>query len=219
MFLSLHLILVQQYENLDLEMTITPLNINKYEYLLKASGYNPEESQFLLNGFHHGFDFGYSGVENRQSYADNIPFSVGDEVEMWNKIMKEVKAKRVAGPFKDVPFTNFIQSPIGLVPKAGNKTRLIFHLSFSFEDNEGKVIGSMNSCTPRELCSVKYNDLDSVIACCLWISKEADLMNETSTIFLGKTDLTSAFRVLPMKIKCFWWLVFKAKDPVDGKIK
>ena len=66
---------------------------------------------------------------------------VGNETEMWNKIMKDVSAKRVAGPFDKIPFTNFIQSPIGLVPKAGNKTRLIFHLSFNFEDKDGNILG------------------------------------------------------------------------------
>ena len=37
--------------------------------------------------------------------------------------MKEVKLGRVAGPFLKVPFDNYIQSPIGLVPKAGGGTR------------------------------------------------------------------------------------------------
>ena len=46
--------------------------------------------------------------------------------------MKEVKAERVAGPFESIPYENYIQSPIGLVPKSGNKTRMIFHLSYKF---------------------------------------------------------------------------------------
>ena len=33
--------------------------------------------------------------------------------------MKEVQANRVASPYKSIPFDNFIQSPIGLVPKVG----------------------------------------------------------------------------------------------------
>ena len=77
--------------------------------------------------------------------------------------MKEVRAGQYAGPFNTIPYKNFIQSPIGLVPKAGNKTRLIFHLSFKFVDANGVNIGSVNNCTPRELCSVKYNDLDIMI--------------------------------------------------------
>ena len=50
--------------------------------------------------------------------------------------MKEVRLKRVAGPFKEIPFESFIQSAIGLVPKAGSdKTRLIFHLSYKFNSD------------------------------------------------------------------------------------
>ena len=96
----------------------------------------------------------------------NIPFFVGNCEVMWNKLMKEVKLQRVAGPFDHIPFEHFIQSPIGLVPKDGEcQTRLIFHLSHHFEDGN-----SVNSHIPAELCSVKYNDLDCVvnICLCLW---------------------------------------------------
>ena len=52
--------------------------------------------------------------------------------------MKEIKERRYAGPFmkENFPFVNYIQSPIGLVPKAGNKTRLIFHLSYDFGEED-----------------------------------------------------------------------------------
>ena len=43
------------------------------------------------------------------------------------------------------------QSPIDLVPKAGNKTRLIFHLSYDFNDEDR----SLNYHTPEEMCTVK----------------------------------------------------------------
>ena len=43
--------------------------------------------------------------------------------------MNEVRLGRVAGPFEKIPFTNYTQSPVGLVPKDGSKkTRLIFLL-------------------------------------------------------------------------------------------
>ena len=50
--------------------------------------------------------------------------------------MKEVEAKRVAGLYDKIPFENYIQSPVGLVPKAGGKTRMIFHLSYNFSEEE-----------------------------------------------------------------------------------
>ena len=146
-----------------------------------------------------------------------MPFTVGNKVELWNKIMKEVKLGRVAGPFSEIPYQNYIQSPVGLVPKAGGKTRLIFHLSFEFSlESDGK---SLNASTPRELCSVHYNDIDTAVRKCLELSKLARQTTGRYMVFLGKTVLSSAFRVLPLKISCFCWLVFKAEDPADGKFK
>ena len=98
------------------------------------------------------------------------------------------------------------------MPKAGNITRLIFNLSFEFPE------GSVNSCTPKELCSVKYNDLEHVIRNCLFLRQETELAGY-DVIFMGKTDLSSAFRVLSLKVKCFKWLILKAVDPCDGKTK
>ena len=75
--------------------------------------------------------------------------------------MKEVKLGQVAGPFKEIPFENFIQSPIGLIPQSGSdQTRLIFHLSYDFKRDNLK---SVNHYTPKEKCSVRYRDLDFAV--------------------------------------------------------
>ena len=181
----------------------------------------------IATGFTHGFDIGYCGPDKRQSESQNIPLGdIGTDADLWDKIMKEVKAKRVAGPFNKIPFANYIQSPVGLVPKAGGKTRMIFHLSYNFNENEKSV----NACTPKELCLVKYQDLDVTVQDCLRLFNEAvaelkhDGINLSEpgaqpTVFLGKTDLSAAFRMLPLLIKCIYWLVFKVKDLVDGKTK
>ena len=112
----------------------------------------------LVKGFTEGFDLEYNGPMQRQDTAQNLPFHVGDEHVLWDKVMKEVQLNRYAGPFEEIPFNNFIQSPIGLVPKAGNKTRLIFHLSFDFKEHR-----SVNFCTPKDKCKVKYHDLDHAV--------------------------------------------------------
>ena len=49
--------------------------------------------------------------------APNLKFRVGNPTILWNKVMKEVGLGRYAGPFKQIPFNNYIQSPIGLVEK------------------------------------------------------------------------------------------------------
>ena len=137
---------------------MTPIQVEVLERLLKQSNYNCDKRRKLINGFRWGFDLGYRGPEKQQDLSDNIPFSegVGSPTELWNKIMKEVKLHRYAGLFKNPPFKHFVQSPVGLVPKANNKTRLIFHLSFDFDgDNEDRK--SINFHTPKEMCRVKYN--------------------------------------------------------------
>ena len=129
--------------------------------------------------------------------------------------MKEVKAKRVAGPFTEVPFDNFIQSPIGLIPKAGSsdQTRSIFHLSYDFGDEDL----SLNHHTPKEICSVKYNDIDCAIAQCLRVKKQGVQFNEITDeepIYMGKSDIKSAFCLVPLSILCIQWLVMCAQNPV-----
>ena len=182
--------------NYDLESTTTPLNVKMYHELLVRSKYDVELTKYLVKGFTSGFDIGHRGPTIRQSLSRNIPFQkgVGSKIEMWNKIMKEIQERRVAGPFDEIPFTNFIQSPIGLVPKAGNKTRLIFHLSYDFSDSET----SLNHHTPDELCTVKYNDFDAAVQICLKASDIKLSRCGTRNIFLAKSDLVSAFRVLPI---------------------
>ena len=124
--------------------------------------------------------------------------------------MKEVKVKRFAGPFKEVPYEFYIQSPIGLVPKeGGDGTRLIFHLSYP------KKGTSVNSSTPHEMCTVLYPSFDKAIQICLNELKDSS-DSENSPIFIGKSDMRSAFRNLGLNPRFFRYLVMKARNPKDG---
>ena len=143
-----------------------------------------------------------------QSHAKNIPFTVGNEIVLWNKLMKEVGLGRVTGPYDQVPFPNYIQSPIGLVPKAGSdKTRLIFHLSYQFRTEPS---GSVNFHTPRHLCTVKYRDLDFAAKAILDLARRH---KGTRTVYTAKTDTSSAFRILPLSVSSQRWTVMCAHDP------
>ena len=64
-----------------------------------------------------------------------------------------------------------------------------------------------------------YNDLDTAVKQCLLTSREAYINFDTKTIYVGKTDLSSTFRVLPLKVESFCWLLLKAEDPRDGRMK
>ena len=161
--------------------------------------------------------------------------------------MKEVSYLRVAGPFNEIPFDDYIQSPIGLVPKVGgDQTRLIFHLSYDFKE-EG--LKSVNFHTPRSICTVKYRDFDYAVSMFLdlygemfdqeevqhnqqnhadntkfrdkqqskkWKSKFFNYKQIHQPIYSGKSDLKCAFCILGLILKCWKWLVMKARDPTSG---
>ena len=191
------------FSNTDLSSIITPINVTNLGKLLRMMDYDPRESSFLLQGFTEGFSIGHEGPTNRNDTSRNLPLRVGSKVQLWNKVMDEVQLGRYAGPFEKPPFTNFIQSPIGLVPKANNKVCLIFHLSYDFEskhDDEDNLDKhrSLNYHTPQEKCSVKYNDLDHAVQVSLQLIEEEKCKSsslssgkqddEPVILFYGKTD-------------------------------
>ena len=175
---------------------------------MKQTNFEEERISKLIDGLRNGFDIGYEGPINRLDTADNLPFTVGDSLDMWEKIMKEVKLNRYAGPFtKDqIPYDYFVQSPVGLVPKAGGKTRLIFHLSYDFKGS----FKSINHCTNKDKCSVKYKDLDHAVALSIELLKTLN----NKEIYYSKSDLISAFRLLPIKISQRHLLLLTARHPV-----
>ena len=193
------------YENYDLQNIVTPVDVSVLTQLLRDSQYEEEKSQFLIQGFTHGFNLGYKGSMRVKLTSNNLRFrGVGNKKILWNKIMKEVKAKRYAGPYENIPFEYYIQSPVGLVPKDGGKNnRLIFHLSHP----QGKGT-SVNANTPPKLCKVKYPDfLDAV----------RRYMEEDQNCYISRSDMSAAFRNLGILASQWCLLIMKASSPLDGK--
>ena len=181
------------------------MNVEVFRELLLQSKYDSKESKFLLDGFQNGFSIGYAGPEEVKITAPNLKFrGVGNPTILWNKVMKEVKENRYAGPFEQIPFEHYIQSPISLVPKDGGRdTRLIFHLSYP---RDGR--SSVNYNTPSEECSVKYPDFNDAIQLCIHEGKSCNI---------AKSDMKSAFRNLGIMKKHWKFLVMKAVNPQDGR--
>ena len=90
--------------NYVLDDIVTPIDIEKYEYYLHATGFDAEKSEFLLHGFRNGFDIGYRGPLQRRDLSNNLPITVGLEGEIWEKLMKEVKLGRHAGLYESIPY-------------------------------------------------------------------------------------------------------------------
>ena len=144
--------------NFDLQNIITPVDPHRFLILLQESCYDRKKTKFIIDGFTDGFEIGYQGRRDIQLKSNNLKLNVGSPTELWNKMIKEVQNKRFAGPFEEVPFEYFMQSPIGLVPKDNGKaTRLIFHLSYPRRSKEQEQL-SLNANTPKDKCSVTYSD-------------------------------------------------------------
>ena len=207
-------ITVQHLKNFNLDDILTPIKVDKLRELLINTKFDPQETEFLFKGFSEGFDFGYRGPKNHTNLSWNIPIHVGSKTEMWNKVIKEVKLGRVAEPYCDKPpFKHFIQSPIGLVPKGEDQTRLIFHMSYDFSEKFEEK--SFNFHTLAEFCSVRYNDLEHTIENCIKLIKK---FPDLEVIYFSKTDLSSAFRQVPGKPDGFQWLCMQATNPGDGTV-
>ena len=187
-----------------------PIKADVFENLLIESGYDKTEMQFVIDSFRHGFSLGYVHTKNVRITAPNLKLAIGNETDLWNKVMKEVKLKRYAGPFSQIPYkTDYIQSPIGLVPK-DNRTdmRLIFHLLY-LRSAHGST--SVNANTPKEDCSVKYPNFADAIQLIL------DNVKKTGSCAIRKSDASSAFRNLSFEPRFWCYLIMKARLPIDHK--
>ena len=195
---------VSMHENLNLTDIETPINADKFRELLIEAHYDSEEVDYLYEGFTRGFSLEYQGCTKVKQTAPNLKFRVGNKLELWNKMMAEVKDKRFAGPYEKIPFEYFIQSPVGLVPKDnGKKTRLIFHLSYPRTGN------SVNAGIPHDQCTVKYPSFDEAVKLALQAGKGCGM---------AKSDMSRAFRNVPLRPDQWYLLVMKAEHPITGKI-
>ena len=190
------------YENYNLLEIVTPVDVQALESLLVETKYDSKKAKYLVEGFTKGFSIKFEGPCIGRRTAPNLKLRVGSKLELWNKVMKEVQLGRYAGPFEEPPFENFIQSPIGLVPKdQGKKTRLIFHLSYP------RTGDSVNSGIPKQFTIVKYPDFEEAVKLCILAG---------AGCFTAKSDMSAAFRNVPLAPEVWKLMVMKAEHPVTG---
>ena len=91
------------YENYDLENLVTPVDVNRFNQLLIDSGCEEKLRSEVIDGCRNGFDLGYEGLQDVKLESPNLRFCVGDEIDLWNKVMKGVKLKRYVGLFEKPP--------------------------------------------------------------------------------------------------------------------
>ena len=114
-----------------------------------------------------------------------------------SKLNKERDADRLVGPFPEPPFPNFCCSPQGIVPKKDpSEFRLIHHLSYP-------PGSSVNDFIPEHCSSVHYASINDAV----FVIKRMG-----AGCFKAKTDVKSAFRIIPIHPNDFALLGMKWQD-------
>ena len=105
--------------------------------------------------------------------SQNLKSAKDNPTSVTEKLSKELTAGRIVGPFDVPPFDPFRVSPLGITPKKSpGEFRLIHHLSY-----------------PKQLATVRYATIDDAIRLIKSLGKGC---------FLAKTDIKSAFRIIPV---------------------
>jgi len=158
----------------------TPVDVRPLQYYLR--GYPQRDKQYLLDGFVFGFPLEYFGPRSRPLIFPPQPNDSHFPI-IHDKLQQEIEAGRVAGPFSSPPYNNLFLSPLYAVPKKlPGKFRLIHDLSHP------KGL-SVNDGIPPELSSVTYSSIDTAIGY---------IKSLGPGCYLAKTDIESAFRLIPI---------------------
>lgn len=158
----------------------TPVRGNILHHFL--SGYDEAEKNFLVNGFTYGFRIPFDGNLPSQNVIRNHPSALANKDEVNKKIIEELKAGRIMGPFRVKP-PNLICSPLALVPKKEpGKFRLIQDLSFP----KGT---SINDGIDHQFTEIHYDSVDIVVQKVKQCGRNC---------LMAKTDIENAFRILPI---------------------
>ena len=159
----------------------TPIDIDKLETEL-ANHPNRTFVSNLLSMLREGARIGYSGPRFPRVSPNLISAVQHPEVVTLN-LNKEVNLGWVAGPYSFPPLPALQCHPVGVVPKKHSSDwRTIYHLSYPQGD-------SINDHIPKDPFSLSYVRVDDAISIIQSLGKGA---------FMAKTDLKSAFRLIPV---------------------
>lgn len=147
-------------------------------------GYDKSIIDYLITGFQQGFRLNYEGPRGFQDCV-NLTSGIQNPDIVLKKLKKETDSGRIKGPFDIKPFADMKISPLGLVPKKiPGQFRLIHHLSFPQNSSH-----SVNSGIPKDHARVQYASIDDAIGKIKVCGPGA---------FMAKTDIESAFRIIPI---------------------
>ena len=172
----------------------TPVKYSKLDMYL--NGYNKVFRNYLVSGFKNGFSL------QNESFTSNDSDKVLSSAKLRpdivdKKLHKELLSGRLSGPFDISPYSDPVFSPLGLVPKKmPGEYRVIHHLSYP----PGT---SINDGIPRSEATVKYTSIGQAIKY---------IVSFGPNCYLAKSDIQSAFRIIPISPSDYHLLGFKWKN-------
>lgn len=173
----------------------TPVKIHYIAEFLDE--FDPDETKDLVLGYSKGYKIKFTGkclskvYENHRS-AEQNPEAIEKYLE------KEKSAGRVVGPFEKPPFQDFMLYPMAAVPKTTvGDFRILANLSFP----EGQ---SVNAGIDRMYCTVQYATIHDAIK--FMKSQKGKI------VYLAKTDIEKAFRIVPIAPESYHLLLFVWKN-------
>ena len=159
---------------------VTPVKPDRLYYYLR--GYSDFHRNLLVSGFKFGFKIHNLVFHHVDGDLNSKSACIAPEI-VDQKISKECNAGRVMGPLLSSPFEKFVISPLGLrAKKQPGEYRVIHNLSHPF----GK---SVNDGIPTEFSTVQYATVSDAISHILSFGKNC---------FMAKTDIKSAYRIVPI---------------------
>ncbi len=145
----------------------TPVKFATMGTMLAEAGYYAARTHYLVEGFRQGFRLRldrtipqvvYNRKSNARRVQGNNKTALSNPLAVEEKLKKELRAKRMIGPFLGPVFPDYVISPLGLgKKKVPGKFRVIHDLSAPFEGV------SVNSCIPAEEGTVRYDMVDAAI--------------------------------------------------------
>lgn len=133
----------------------TPIKVKNLLEVLQ--GYDEEKLRVLQEGFSYGFHLGCTDLPSSK-VSRNHKSAVEHPSVIQDFIAQGRELGRIAGPFPSPPFTQFVSSPLGVVPESEpGKFRVIHDLSFPKSN-------SVNSMIPEENSKVTYDSIDDITA-------------------------------------------------------
>ena len=161
----------------------TPLREAQWERALEKHP-DREFVRWLLQGIREGFRIGYDRSNRCTPSKRNLRSAQDNPSVVEQYLSKELELGRILGPFNPQSFGNIQISPFGVIPKSQlGKWRLIVDLSSPEAE-------SVNDGIDRPMCSLKYITVDDIVENVIKCGGKGAL--------LGKLDIQSAFRIVPV---------------------